>query len=271
MMIMVKQRGTDENTRRVVRAKTKPRAKTADNVTSLHDARKARAKTRIDLSLGERLRKAREAAGITQEVLAKQVTHLLELDGVTDEERAKKRGRSSIAQWETGRAFPEFTTISAIARAVKKTPEYLAYGITNEPKTVMPEPEVMGFVLAPEIQILDERKHKEVQKWGLPLDWLRGELGVTSYKDLAIYKVEVNGDPFEYGDRVIIDRNNFRPSPPGYFLYWDGVGANIAKMRVVPSAGKKHIVKVSSSNGDFEVDVDKLSILGRVKGVWKKA
>lgn len=232
-----------------------------------------RPRAKIELAFGKRLKEARAGRNLTQDALAKQLTHILEVEGtVADDNKKKVRGRSSIAQWETGRAFPEFTTIRAIARAVNKSPEYLAFGITGEPKVVAPDPEELGYVLAPEIKIINEHKHEEVQKWGLPLDWLRGELGVTSsYKDIAIYKVEVNGDPFEYGDRVIIDRNNFKPSPPGHFLYWDGVGANIAKMRVVPSAGKKHIAKISAPDGDFEVDVDKLSIIGRVKGVWKKA
>lgn len=256
MTIMPNRKRIDENALRV-------------EIAHARDSKKP-SRTKIELSLGERLKEAREAQGITQDALAKNLTRILEVEG-SEEDRRKTRGRSSIAQWETGRAFPEFTTISAIARAVNKSPEYLAFGITGAPKVVAPDPEELGYVLAPEIKVTGQDKYKEMQKWGLPLDWLRSELGVTSYKDIVIYKVEVNGDPFEYGDRVIIDRNNFRPSPPGHFLYWDGVGPNIAKMVVVPGAGKKHIVKVRGPGGDFEIDVDKLAIIGRVKGVWKKA
>jgi ribosome-binding protein aMBF1 (putative translation factor) len=94
-------------------------------------------KLKIEKSIGDRIREAREAQGITQDTLAKNLTRILQHEGVVDRER----GRSSIAQWETGRAFPEFITIPAIAKAVNKSPEFIAFGVTDEPVKVMPDPE----------------------------------------------------------------------------------------------------------------------------------
>jgi transcriptional regulator with XRE-family HTH domain len=232
---------------------------------AIRDSKGHKLKTNVD-TLGERIKKAREARGLTQDTLAKDITRILEHQGVVD----KARGRSSIAQWETGRAFPEYVTLSAIAKAVDKSPEYIAFGVTDEPRTVFPEPEELGYVLAPEIVVEGDDSFTKTCEWGLPIDWLRSELGVTSYKDVAIYKVDVNGDKFEFGDRVIIDRSNAKPSPPGHFLYWDGVGANIARMVVVPG-GRKPRVRVEGPSGTYEADVDKIAIIGRVKGIWKKA
>lgn len=237
-----------------------------EETTDIRTARKGQ-KLKIEKSIGDRIREARESQGITQNTLAKNLTRILQHDGIVD----RKRSRSSITQWETGRALPEFITIPAIAKAVNRSPEFIAFGITDEPKVVPPDPEVLGYVLAPEIVVTDAEEFEEKQKWGLPLEWLRGELGITSFRDVAIFKVEVNGEPFEYGDRVVIDRSNLKPSPPGHFLYWDGFGANIAKMYVVLGDKKKPVVNVHGPTGTYESEVGKLSIIGRVKGVWKKA
>jgi transcriptional regulator with XRE-family HTH domain len=221
---------------------------------------------KIEASIGERIRQSRETQKISQDTLAKNITRILQHNGMSDMERS----RSAVAQWENGNAFPEFSTISAIAKALNKPPEYIAYGITDEPKVVAPDPEQLGYALVPEITVTDVDEFEEKQKWGLPLAFLRG-LGITMFREVALFKVEVNGEPFEYGDYVVIDRSNVKPSPPGHFLYWDGFGANIAKMHVVLGNQKKPVVKVQGPTGTYEFDVGKVSIIGRVKGVWKKA
>lgn len=223
-------------------------------------------KLKTDKSIGERIKEAREAKGITQETLTKNITAILEHDGLEE----LTHGRTAVTQWETERAFPKLMIIPALAKALGEKPEYIAFGIKREPTAMPPQPEDLGYVLVPEIVFEGSDTPRQTSTWGLPIDWLRSDLGVTSYKDVAIFKVEVNGETFEFGDRIVIDRSNIRPSPPGSFLHWDGVGANISKMMVVPG-GKKPLVKVSGPSGTYDADIDKLMIVGRVKGVWKKA
>ncbi len=77
----------------------------------------------------------------------------------------------------------------------------------------------------------------------------------------------------EFGDRLVIDLSNNRPSPSGVFLIWNGVSVALAKVTVYPSNDPKKPPKVSygASAETQEVPVANLNILGRVKGVWKRA
>lgn len=171
-----------------------------------------------------RLKKAREAQELTQDELGR----LINLS------------RASVAQWERGNNDPRLENIPEIAKALKVRPEYLAFGVTSEPVEVMPSPEALGYVMVPEITIgntLDE--FEKVQVWGIPTNWLRTELHCTDFDKLMIYKVEVDTDSVQFGDRVIIDRSQTRASPPGQFLYWDGVGPMIANIMIIPGAGVK--------------------------------
>lgn len=208
--------------------------------------------------IGARIKRLRENLQLTQ----------LEVTKALDYSRA------AAAQWERGESLPPIVKLNDLAEVLKTTPEFIAFGHHHEPVTVMPEPEEMGFALVPEVTITDssDAAH-EVSKWGLPYSWLRGEMQVDRFTDLCIYKVMVD-DPsgkFKYGDRVLIDRGSFRPSPPGNFLYWDGVGAQIAWINVIPAGSGKLMAKVQTTSGTYDVDAAKLKIIGRVKGVWAKA
>lgn len=221
-------------------------------------------------TIGDRIREAREEKGMTQEDLAKATTHNLEtFSGNPD--TTKKRGRTSVTHWETGRAYPEYETILAIARAVNKPPEYLAYGITPEPRKVFPDADELGYVLSPELIVTGKDTSEHVTMWGLPLDWLRNEIGVASHDSVFVYRVETDVDKFGYGDRVIVDRSNTKPSPPGHFLYWDGVGVAIARLTIIPGAGRKPTVKVENPAETYMSDLDKMTIIGKIRGVFQRA
>jgi len=74
-------------------------------------------------------------------------------------------------------------------------------------------------------------------------------------------------------DRVIVDRSDKRPSPPGTFLIWDGIGATIAQLSPAPPTGStgRPSVKVTTAYGDYSVELGNLTVFGRLRGVWKKA
>lgn len=249
-----------------VRKRAKPAKKKAAKKTEAVETKALpKNKFTVEKSINTRIKEMREKKGITQNELTNRINHRLALAGGD----ANGYTRSSIAQWETQRARPEPKAVPLIASVLDTTPEYLEFGITGEPKTVLPDPEVLGYVLAPEMTF-DDIAGQETQKWGIPVSWLKQEIGVTSLKDVIVHKIEANNDPFDYGDRVLIDRSNQRPTPPGHFLYWDGVGAIVAHMMILPNV-RKHMVKITSPNGSFESELNKLQIIGRVRGVWKKA
>jgi transcriptional regulator with XRE-family HTH domain len=196
---------------------------------------------------------------------------------LTQDQLAKKLdvSRSSIAQWERNESTPSLTTLRQLAAVMQTAPEYLAFGVDMEPKVVMPAPETMGFAVAHEVQFGESPDELiETGKWGLPIGWLKTELGVTSYDGLIVFRVEVDSAGFSFGDRVIVDRSQKRASPPGTFLYWDGIGPAIGQIMVIPggTSGKKGpVAKINGASGSYEVDINSLKIIGRVRGVWKKA
>lgn len=205
---------------------------------------------------GTRVREARVKVKMTQDTLAKH------LDYAT---------RSTVAQWERFKNVPDTPTIERIAELLSVSPQWLAYGVTDEPKVVAPNPQQLGYVLVPEIKFGDTPADTDTnQTWGLPFEWLRGEMHVTDVTNLAIVQVDTPCAPFEFGDRIIIDRNSTKVSPPGPFMIWDGVGAVVAHVSVVPS-GRKPTARVKTDQDTYESEIEKLTVIGRVRGVWKKA
>lgn len=210
-------------------------------------------------TVGTRISNSRTMAGLTQMELSKIVG----------------RGRSAVAQWERDDAEPPLELFRIMAKQFKTTAQYLAFGVTTEPGVVYPSPEELGYTLVPEMRFgntLNDVHAVAGQSWGVPTGWLKNELQAEAYDSLAIFKVEVDHEPYERGDRVIVDRSATRASPPGAFLVWDGYGPSINNVAVLPgSTPRKTMAKVSGAMGQYEIEVDKLQIIGRVRGVWKKA
>lgn len=211
-------------------------------------------------TIGYRIREARKSKGFTQEQVAK-------IAGLQ---------RSSVAQWERNDSTPPIPTVAEVAKYLEVQPEYIAYGRTDDPVVVAPDPDVLGFALVSEVRFgTDPTKKIDVQKWGLPAQWLRAEIGITEWGSILVYKVEVAfTDLYLSGDRVIVDtaESARRPSPPGMFLYWDGVGPAIGHVAIIPQpVAKKLTARVKTPYGEFESDPDKLLIIGRIKGTMAKS
>ncbi len=209
-----------------------------------------------DKGFGTRIREARIKVQMTQDTLAKHLEYAT---------------RSTVAQWERFKNVPDTPTIERVARLLSVQPEWLAYGVTDEPKVVAPSPQQLGYVLVPEIRFGDTpAETRDVQRWGLPYEWLRQEMHVEDVANLSIVQVDTACAPFEFGDRIILDRNATKVSPPGPFMIWDGIGAVVAHISVVPG-GKRPTARIKTDQDTYESEVDKLTVLGRVRGVWKKA
>jgi transcriptional regulator with XRE-family HTH domain len=206
---------------------------------------------------GLRLARLRDAAKLTQQQVADRCD----------------RGRSAIAQWERDDSQPDYDMCETLAEILDTTPQYIAFGVTAEPKVVMPDADTMGFAIVNEIIFGDKPTDvSDGAKWAVPVQWLKAEMQVVKPDALAMYKVEAQSGPYEYGDRAIVDRAQTRISPPGHFLLWDGVGPMVAHVSAVPGgAGRKTMARVSGVTGDYEIDAEKLHIIGKVKGVFKKA
>lgn len=105
--------------------------------------------------------------------------------------------------------------------------------------------------------------------WSMPLDYLRFELRVPK---LAVRLVEVIGDsmqPTLYpGDRIMVNTADRRPSPPGIFALWDGLGLVVKRVEHIPNTDPL-IYRISSDNphhATYERTEEEVNIVGRV--VW---
>ncbi len=206
-------------------------------------------------TVGGRIRALREKESLTQQDIAK-------IMGMS---------RAGVAQWELNVTSVSIQKAVELAKLLHTTPQFLAFGIDGQPKIEYIErpdsariPEVMFGAKPTEVT--------ELRNWTVPQDYLKGELHVLSTENLIIWRVEGSdmAPSYEYGDKVIVDMNAKRPSPSGIFLVWDGVGPALRNVAVVPVGGKP-TARVATLDGKetFEVAIDKLTIIGRARGVLK--
>lgn len=109
-------------------------------------------------------------------------------------------------------------------------------------------------------------------EWQVPADLFRGQ---TSAPLGALRIITAYGDSMEPeippGARVAVDISDKRPSPPGIFVVFDGVGLVIKRVEVVPFSDPV-TVRLSSDNSHYkpyERVLDEAYIQGRVIGQWR--
>lgn len=114
-------------------------------------------------------------------------------------------------------------------------------------------------------------------EWEMPESFLRGELRIAPSNAVI---VEVQGDSgydpaypgapgsLYPGDRVIVDRSDTRPSPPGPFLVFDGTGLVVKLVEVVQGSDPISIALGSRNPrySTYTVTIDEAHIIGRVRG-----
>lgn len=108
-----------------------------------------------------------------------------------------------------------------------------------------------------------------VALWRLPPEYLRFELRVA---EQAVRLVEVIGDSMAptlmSGDRIMVNTGDRRPSPPGVFALWDGLGVVVKRVEHIPQTDPA-ILRITSDNphhASYERTVDEVQLIGRV--VW---
>lgn len=105
--------------------------------------------------------------------------------------------------------------------------------------------------------------------WDMPADYLRYELRVVPDQ---VKLIEVQGDSMEPtlrpGDRVMVNLADKRPSPPGVFAVWDGIGVVVKRLEPIPNSDPPTLRLISDNDrhGVYERCVDEVQIIGRV--VW---
>lgn len=153
--------------------------------------------------------------------------------------------------------------------ATKKTP--LSAGPVHASLTIR-EHDVgasAGHGLEP-AQLIGQGAEAVLAEWTMPADLIRAH--TTASSELAIIRVEGDSMEPDYrpGERVLVDRSRRKPSPPGVFVVWDGMGLVLKRVELVPGSDAKRIRLSSINDGymPYEIDVDDYTIIARVIGKW---
>ena len=113
---------------------------------------------------------------------------------------------------------------------------------------------------------------KVVGAWRVPTEVVRF-YSTAPASELRI--ITVMGDSMEPtlqpGQRVLVDTGDRKPTPPGIFVVWDGLGLVIKRVQTVPHSEPPK-VRITSDNGKYESyerALDEAYIQGRVIGQWR--
>jgi len=106
------------------------------------------------------------------------------------------------------------------------------------------------------------------QLWDLPPAYLQ-ELGIKPSTGRIIEIVGDSMEPTLYsGDRILVDLTVTRPSPPGLFVLWDGLGIVAKRVEHIPGSDPV-ILRILSDNprhSPYERTAEEIRIIGRV--IW---
>lgn len=192
----------------------------------------------------------------------------------TQEDISRELGlsRAAVAQWERGKTVPQPHTIIALAKYLRTTPEWLAFGIKSDAKVIEKTVDHPDVVFIDELVFDGPDNSRKVGTWGAPKNWVEVEVRPLVKESLIVVRCDADNMAPKYlaGDKLLIDAGSRKPSPPGVFAHWDGMGVAINQITVIP--GSEPIARVSSTDGStptYEVPFSHLTILGRVRGAWK--
>ena len=209
----------------------------------------------------DRLKARMSAAGFSQRSLA--------LAAGLHEDRVRNilRGRSRNPRADTVNALATALSVPAAwlldQAATPRSPSSMsAAAVAATAMATVPELDVRtgGDTLA------DDRNR--IADWGFPALWLVATTGPPRSDDIRI--IEVQGNSMEpslsSGDKVVVDRRQTVPSPPGYFVLRDGLGIVIKQIEHIPNSNPPCLT-IKSVNRDYdtyEVTRDQICIVGRV-------
>lgn len=179
--------------------------------------------------------------------------------------------RAAVAQWERGQTIPQPHVIIEVAKYLKTTPEWLAFGVKSDTKVIERESLDPSFVKFDEVVFDSATSSRKVGSWGAPKNWIDVELRPLNIDTLVVCQFDgTNMLPrIQSGDKLLIDMASRKPSPPGVFAHWDGYGVAVNQITIIP--GSQPTARISSLDGEtapYEIPAEQVAIIGRVRGIW---
>jgi phage repressor protein C with HTH and peptisase S24 domain len=119
---------------------------------------------------------------------------------------------------------------------------------------------------------LTGENERVVAEWQVPSGIVRG---YSTAPAAELRFITVMGDSMEPtlqpGQRVLVDTGDRKPSPPGIFVVWDGLGLVIKRVQMLPLSEPPR-VKITSDNTKYDAyerSLEEAYIQGRVIGQWR--
>jgi phage repressor protein C with HTH and peptisase S24 domain len=111
-----------------------------------------------------------------------------------------------------------------------------------------------------------------VAEWSLPKALLK--FATNALPDhIKILTVVGDSMPltFRSFDKVLVDTSDKKPSPPGIFAVWDGLGLVVKRVEFIPFSDPPtvRITSENSSYSPYERSLEEAHIQGRVLGKWQ--
>lgn len=187
-------------------------------------------------------------------------------------------GQSTVASWETGKNEPALADIRKLAKILKATPEYLAFGVHDEvgaDMALLPEYDVRALSGSPGLLEVHEEGAADavLRRYAVPRAEFRAAFGASP--DLvAVF--EVIGDSMvgtlNPGEKVFVNMGDRSPSPPGIFVVWDGLGLVLKRVEFIAHSDPPR-VRIISDNLKYEAyerNLEEAYIQARVIGSWQR-
>jgi transcriptional regulator with XRE-family HTH domain len=202
------------------------------------------------LQIKDRIKEAREKKQLTQSAVAK---HL----GIS---------RTAITQWEAGLTFPSYDKTYEMGRLFGVRPEWIAFGVTTPVEYRTPTESVRMDIIAFGD---DANDRKIVGAHYLSSSFVRDTLRAsTGAGDLFVYVLESESFSPRYlpFDHLIVD-GSVTKITEGQYLIWNGLTAQVVNIQANYAEPGTVTVRATERNeGGNVVPVDKLQVLGRIKG-----
>ena len=121
--------------------------------------------------------------------------------------------------------------------------------------------------------MVDSEDETVVDDWRMPAEFVKSH---TSSPFERLKVVAVTGDSnipdFMPGERVLVDTDDRKPSPPGVFVLWDGVGLVMKRIEVIPNSNpvRVRLIPRNPIYETYERPLADIVINARVIGKWAR-
>jgi transcriptional regulator with XRE-family HTH domain len=203
-------------------------------------------------NLAERLIARRQDLDLSQEAVAEQITFWN-----ARQHETKVLSRSAYCMYESGEVTPDLGKIMTLAKVLKCTPQWLAFGIGEEPAATDNLIEEVSWNAR-------NSRFEQKQTWAFDAEWTLGRFE-SAPSDLALTMVNDFAPSVKPGDMAIVRREVSPNASGGEFAFVQDDEIKIAHVTRPTAKGAFRVYDADKRN-HVEVDADNLTFLGKVMG-----